>query len=83
MNSPEVQATCVAGDLLEASWMKSAIRVLLILFGAFLCSARAVSLSDCLNAPDLNWTTGGQSPWVPQTVSSHDGVDSAQSGAIS
>ncbi len=63
--------------------MKSAIRVLVILFGAILCSAHAVSLSDCLNAPNLNWSTGGQSPWVPQSGVNHDGVDAAQSGPIS
>ena len=63
--------------------MKNVIRVLVILFGAIVCSARAVSLSDCLNAPNLNWSTGGQSPWLAQTIQSHDGVDAAQSGSIS
>ncbi len=63
--------------------MKVVIRVLVILFGAVLCSTRGVSLSDCLNAPNLTWSTGGQSPWVAQSVQSHDGVDSAQSGSIS
>ena len=63
--------------------MKGAIRVVLIFFGAMLCSTRAASLSECLNAPNLTWSTGGQSQWVAETGVSHDGIDAAQSGLIS
>lgn len=62
--------------------MKNAIRILVIIIGAIQCSARAASLSDSLNAPNLNWSTGGQSPWVAQSAVSHDGVAAAQSGTI-
>jgi len=62
--------------------MKKASWLLVLLFGGILGSARGVSLSDCLNAPNLNWSTGGQSPWFAQSVLSHDGVDAAQSGPI-
>ncbi len=40
-----------------------------------------LTLPNALNAPGLTWTTGGSSPWFPQTNISHDG-SAAQSGII-
>ena len=62
--------------------MKNAVRVVLVFFGAIVSSGHAVSLGDCLNAPQLTWSSGGQSPWLAQSTISHDGTDAAQSGAI-
>jgi M6 family metalloprotease-like protein len=35
-----------------------------------------------VDATNLTWTTGGNTPWEGQTAVTHDGVDAAQSGAI-
>lgn len=42
-----------------------------------------VALAEALDDSDLTWTTGGAAPWVGQNTNSYDGVDAAQSGAIS
>ncbi|HEY9172910.1 MAG TPA: immunoglobulin domain-containing protein [Verrucomicrobiae bacterium] len=42
-----------------------------------------LTLGEALDAPELTWTTGGNAPWKAQTTTTHDGVDAAQSGAIS
>ena len=48
-----------------------------------LVSARAQSLTDALDAPQLNWTTsGGGTPWTPTTTMTHDGVDAATTGTL-
>jgi hypothetical protein len=39
-------------------------------------------LTDALDDPDLNWTDGGNRPWLYQTSVTHDGRDAAQSGRI-
>ncbi len=44
--------------------------------------ALAQTLVEALDAPELTWTTGGDLPWAGQTFMTHDGVDAAQSGAI-
>lgn len=44
--------------------------------------ARADTLGDGLDAPGLTWTTGGAAPWFYQTTNTYDGVDAAQSGAV-
>ncbi len=44
--------------------------------------ARAGTLGDALDAPDVTWTTGGDAPWFYQTTNTHDGVDAAQAGAL-
>lgn len=38
--------------------------------------------SDVLDDPGLNWTSGGNTPWLAQNAITHDGVDAAQSGLI-
>src|SRR5204863_6552054 len=62
--------------------MKNTLRATMIFFGAMLCTVYAATLPECLNAPQLSWTTGGQSPWFAQAAVSHDGTDAARSGAI-
>lgn len=41
------------------------------------------SMAEALDATNLSWTTGGSAPWMAQTLNTYDGVDAAQSGAIS
>lgn len=48
----------------------------------FSTSAASVSLGDALDNTSLSWTTLGSPPWFGQTATSSDGVDAAQSGAI-
>jgi hypothetical protein len=40
------------------------------------------TIANAVDATNLVWTTGGNVPWFFQTATNHDGVDSAQSGAI-
>src|SRR5262249_33641526 len=40
------------------------------------------SLADALDTTGLTWTTSGDANWFGQPQISHDGVDAAQSGAI-
>ncbi|HEX5399574.1 MAG TPA: immunoglobulin domain-containing protein, partial [Verrucomicrobiae bacterium] len=41
------------------------------------------TLKDALDAPDFEWTTGGDASWTGvQTTSAHDGLDAAFSGGI-
>ncbi len=40
------------------------------------------TLGDAVDAPELVWTTGGNAHWIPQTATTHDGVDAAHSGTI-
>ena len=42
-----------------------------------------LTLGEALDAPLLAWSSGGSAPWTTQTSVTHDGVDAAQSGAIS
>jgi len=42
----------------------------------------ALTLAEALDAPGFLWTTGGNSPWIPQTNVTSDGVDAAVSGTI-
>ena len=44
--------------------------------------AGGVTLGTALDNTSLTWTTGGDIGWGAQTVTTHDGVDAAQSGAI-
>jgi len=39
-------------------------------------------LGDAVDAPELDWTTGGDGDWFAQTDETSDGVDAAQSGPI-
>ncbi len=41
-----------------------------------------LTLCEALDNCDLTFTTGGNAPWFPQTVVTHDGIDAAQSGTI-
>ncbi len=50
---------------------------------SFVPDGAAIPLAEALDAPGLNWTTGGTAPWSGQTAISHDGVDAARSGIIS
>ena len=40
------------------------------------------SLGGSLNAPQLTWSTGGNTNWVAQTNVTHDGIIAARSGTI-
>ena len=40
------------------------------------------SLGDAVDAPQLPWITGGNAAWFSQDVTTQDGEDAAQSGAI-
>ena len=39
-------------------------------------------LAAAVDSSGRTWTTGGNAPWFFQTVTTHDGVDAAQSGLI-
>ena len=41
-----------------------------------------LSLCNALDECRLTWTTGGNGSWFAQAANAHDGVDAAQSGAI-
>src|SRR5438093_2354840 len=41
-----------------------------------------ITQSDALDTTSLTWTTGGNSNWIAQTTTTHDGVDAAESGQI-
>ncbi len=41
-----------------------------------------IELPVALDIAGLTWTLGGDAPWAGQTVTTKDGVDAAQSGAI-
>ncbi len=45
--------------------------------------AGGLTLVTALDNPSLTWTTGGNGSWAGQAGTTHDGVDAAQSGAIS
>ncbi len=42
----------------------------------------STALATAVNAPLLTWYTGGPSNWFPQTTTTHDGTNAAQSGVI-
>lgn len=39
-------------------------------------------LNEAVDAPALNWTTGGAAPWLGESLVTHDGTDAAHSGGI-
>lgn len=39
-------------------------------------------MADALDAPGLNWSTGGDAEWASQTLENQNGADAAQSGLI-
>jgi M6 family metalloprotease-like protein len=41
-----------------------------------------LTLAGALDTTGMTWTTGGNSNWTAQSVTSHDGQDAAQSGAL-
>ena len=43
---------------------------------------RAQTIPVAVDATSLTWTTGGNASWSGQTAVKHDGLDAAQSGAI-
>ena len=43
---------------------------------------KPMTLGEAVNAPKLNWQTGGDADWFAQTTESHDGLHAARSGAI-
>lgn len=45
-------------------------------------AARADTLGEALDRPELTWTTGGDAPWRHQTAVTLDGVDAAQCGSL-
>ena len=42
----------------------------------------ATTLGEAVNAPGLDWQSGGNAPWFISTSATHDGVHAAQSGAV-
>ena len=50
---------------------------------AVLSVVAALSIPVAVDTTNLVWTTGGNANWLAQTVTTHDGVDAAQSGSIS
>ena len=49
---------------------------------AVLTVVTPLNLADALDAPGYLWTTGGNSPWLPETNVTADGIDAAVSGVI-
>jgi hypothetical protein len=49
---------------------------------AELAVSTVLTLAEAVDLPSRPWTTGGNRPWLPQTGTTHDGIDAAQSGAI-
>ena len=43
---------------------------------------RTYTLGEAVNAPELEWDTGGAAPWFAQTAITHDTLHAAQSGGI-
>ena len=41
-----------------------------------------LTMGGAVNAPELDWQTGGDAPWFIQTAVTHDGLHAMQSGAI-
>ena len=39
-------------------------------------------IGPAVDAPQLNWQTGGDTSWFAETTTTHDGIDAAQSGVI-
>lgn len=50
--------------------------------GALLTVLSPLTLAEALDAVGYLWTTGGNSPWLPQTNVTSDGVDAAAGGII-
>jgi len=46
-------------------------------------AAPPVTLGEALDRTNAVWTTGGDRPWIGQTIVTHDGTDAATSGANS
>jgi hypothetical protein len=42
----------------------------------------ALSLGDAVEQPQRAWLTGGDAPWLPQSITIHDMIDALQSGDI-
>lgn len=63
-------------------WITGPLMLWCISAVLFVPPAAAVTLADSVNAPTLPWTTGGDAPWAGETTMAYDGVDAAQSGAI-
>jgi C1A family cysteine protease len=49
---------------------------------AFVITGSGWALGETLDAPGLAWTTSGAALWFGQTLTTHDGIDAARSGAI-
>jgi predicted outer membrane repeat protein len=55
-------------------------------FGTALSSNATLNvftLGEAVDATNLTWSTAGNSRWIPQTNTTFDGIDAAQSGGIS
>ncbi len=46
-------------------------------------SVMVTSLNETIDQPSLTITNSGNSPWIPQAATAHDGMDAARSGIIS
>jgi len=69
---------------MKATHLVMALNLMAVLcfFFANFVRAQGVPLADAVDAPLLTWTTGGNQVWVGQANTTFDGVDAAQSGAI-
>lgn len=56
------------------------MRVLILIL--LLVASNSWALSTALNIPSITVSTSGDGFWLPQTLYSHDGVQSAESGLI-
>jgi hypothetical protein len=59
-----------------------AVVAALSLFAADSGYGQGLSLSEAIDQPELEVTSGGNAPWIGTTFTSFDGVDAAQSGSI-
>jgi len=51
-------------------------------FGNFTVPGAGSDLGEAVDAPEFDWTTGGEADWFAQTDETSDGEDAAQSGPI-
>jgi len=77
-----VGGTC-GGTLVDTTYTTATITASCSVTATFEVIPTEVSLADALDAPQLDWTTNGDTSWFGQTSTTYDGVDAAQSGDIS
>lgn len=85
MQAPRTLPKAIQGCRISNYWPKLLPKAILLLTALSTCTvARGQTLAQALDATNLTWTTsgtGGASGWIPQTATTHDGVDAARSGS--